>query len=68
VFFVDLSTLRDPDLVPPTIARSLGVHETGDGPTDRHGPEPEPGDDGPADGDRRLRTLAGARGGGAGSF
>jgi predicted ATPase/DNA-binding CsgD family transcriptional regulator len=32
VFFVDLSALRDPALVPSTIARSLGVHETGDEP------------------------------------
>jgi predicted ATPase/DNA-binding CsgD family transcriptional regulator len=30
VFFVDLSALRDPTLVPSTIAQSLGVHETGD--------------------------------------
>src|SRR5262245_53393956 len=32
VFFVDLATLRDPDLVPSTIARALGVHESGDEP------------------------------------
>jgi predicted ATPase len=30
VFFVDLSALRDPALVTSTIARSVGVHETGD--------------------------------------
>jgi non-specific serine/threonine protein kinase len=32
VYFVDLALLRDPALVPSMIARSLGVHETGDEP------------------------------------
>jgi predicted ATPase/DNA-binding CsgD family transcriptional regulator len=32
VYFVDLASLRDPALVPSTIARALGVHETGDEP------------------------------------
>src|SRR4051794_23657991 len=32
VYFVDLSALRDPTLVTSIVARSLGVHETGDEP------------------------------------
>jgi predicted ATPase/DNA-binding CsgD family transcriptional regulator len=32
IYFVDLASLRDPALVPSTIARALDVHETGDEP------------------------------------